>query len=57
MMNKLNSLLGLFQKPKKTGEAIPPIKLKKVVGFDTPVTFNEIANNILTQRKILYDFK
>lgn len=56
-MNKLNIVLGLFQKPKTKQEAIPPMKLKKVVGFDTPVTFNEIANNILTQRKILYDFK
>lgn len=45
--------LGFSQKPKENKEAIPPIKCRKVVAYETPATFNEISNNILIQKQKL----
>lgn len=52
-MNKLLTQLGLFPKPKTKQEAIPLIKCRKVVAYETPATFNEISNNILIQKQNL----
>ena len=52
-MNKLLTQLGLLPKVKQPKEAIPLIKCRKVVAYETPATFNEISNNILIQKQNL----